>query len=301
MSDDDLRDEYGHKLAADDVDNVNYPKVKMVYGADDTVNDISDANPLPVAFPASNTIIPEDEVRLGNVTGASAFTKWGFNADIDDGVQEAIAAQGGSYNPPATSDTYTITFNNATDGLGQTGATQLAITYIQTDGTPTTALVPLDASGSQVTTFSGFGINRVAVSASGSANQNNNNITVAHTSGNTEAFVPATYGVTQQAIFHAGSNHDAIAKYLLINILKVAGGGTAPRVTIHGYVYNRQFDTKYDIFDYLVDTSVENSITIHDPVGFLLSPTDTLWFEAETDQDNTAVNLRFSGVEYTRS
>lgn len=244
---------------------------------------------------------PIDEIRVGHIGGAAGFTKWGFNSDIDSAAQELIGAQGGSYDPPATSDTYTITFNNTTDGLGNTGATQLAITYINTDGDETTALVTLDASGSQVTAFSGYGINRVAVSASGSANQNNNDITIAHTSGNTEAFVPATYGVTQQAIYHNGANSDAIAKYLLINILKVAGGGGDPRVTLHGYVFNRQFSTKYDIFDHFIDTGVENTVPIHDPVGFLLSPTDTIWFEAETDTNNTSVNLRFSGITYQRS
>lgn len=247
--------------------------------------------------------VPNDDVRIGRIAGAKGVTKWGFNLDIDSAAQEVIAPQGGSYTPPLTSDTYTITYNPSTDGAGggATGATQLAISYIDVDGVEQTALVALGSSGSDVTAFSGFGINRVACSATGSANVNVNDITVAQTSGNTEAFVPAGYGVTQQCIFHNGSNHDAVLKYLILNVRKLAGGGGDPRVTVHGYVLNRQFQSRFDIFDYNIDTNVENSVSIHEPVGFLLSPSDTLWFEAETDTNNTAVNMRFSGVEYQRS
>jgi len=41
-------------------------------------------------------------------------------------------------------------------------------------------------------------------------------------------------------------------------------------------------------------------VTIEDPVGFALSPTDVLYFVADTDTNNATVNLRFSLVEYKR-
>ena len=249
------------------------------------------------------TTIGADDARIGRLGGASGNTKWGSNSDIDAASAEVVAAFGGTYAPPSSSDTYTITYNSSTDGAGggATGATQLAITYIDTDGNPATSVHTLGSSGSDVTSFSGFGINRVAVSATGTADHNVNDITVAQTSGNTEALVPATYGVTQQAIFHAGANHDAVAKFLLINVLKLSGGGGSPRVTVTGKVYNRAVDSNYIIFEHNIDTDVENTVEIQEPVGFLLSPTDTLWFEASTDVNNTSVSIRFSLVEYQRS
>ena len=249
------------------------------------------------------TTIGADDARIGRLGGASGNTKWGSNSDIDAASAEVVAAFGGTYAPPSSSDTYTITYNSSTDGAGggATGATQLAITYIDTDGNPATSVHTLGSSGSDVTSFSGFGINRVAVSATGTADHNVNDITVAQTSGNTEALVPATYGVTQQAIFHAGANHDAVVKFLLINVLKLSGGGGSPRVTVTGKVYNRQVDSNYIIFEHNIDTNVENTVEIQEPVGFLLSPTDTLWFEASTDVNNTSVSIRFSLVEYQRS
>ena len=247
--------------------------------------------------------IAEDEVRLSHIGGAVGNTKWGSNADIDSAAAEVVASFGGTYVAPSSSDTYTITYNSSTDGAGggATGATQLAVTYIDTDGLPATSVHTLGSDGSDVTSFSGFGINRVAVSATGTGDVNINDITVAQTSGTTQALVPAGYGVTQQAIFHTGSNHDAIAKQLLINVLKLSGGGGSPRVTVTGKVYNRQFDSNYIIFEHNIDTDVENTIEVHEPVGFLLSPTDTLWFEASTDVNNTSVSVRFSLVEYQRS
>lgn len=261
------------------------------------------SSPLDADAILTRPSIAPDYARMGRQTGVSGNTKWGYNNDVDSAASEVIASQGGTYYPPSTSDTYTITYNSTTDGAdaGATGATQLAITYIQTDGTPTTAIHTLGSDGSDVTAFSGYGINRVAVSASGSANHNVNDITVAQTSGNTEAFVPSEQSVTQQCVFHTGSNHDAIAKWLLINCRKLSGGGGDPRVTITGRVYNRAVATDFNIFEHKLDTAVENTVEIIEPVGFLLSPTDTLWFEAETDTNNTSVSLRFSLLEYQRS
>lgn len=245
--------------------------------------------------------IPEDEIRIGLRAGVTGWNKFGYNADVSSAAPEVVATFGGTFTPLDSAETFTIAYNNATDGLGTTGATELTFSYVDAAGFPATATHTLGSTGSDVTAFTGLGINRVAVSASGSANVNTNNITItATTAGTNQAQVPAGDGVTEQAIFHVGSNHLAVAKNLFVNIRKLSGG-TAPRVTIRALVYNRNIATTFNIFRFDIDTAIENTLVYTDPVGFTLNPTDVLYFTAETNTNATIVNCRFSLVEYQRT
>lgn len=243
----------------------------------------------------------QDEVRIGRRPGITGWNKFGYREGIQAADGDAtVWATTGNYVPLDTADTFDIAYNNTTDGSGQTGATQLAITYVNDSGVETTSVHTLGSSGSDTTSFSGYVINRVAVSASGSADVNTNAITVTDTTGGaTQAIVPAGQGVTQQAIFGVGDNNDAIAKYLMIHVSKPSGGGNA-KVTVKGKVYNRNVSTNYEIFRMTLNTAVEQTFSINEPIGFSLSPTDVLQFTADTDTNNVDVIVRFSLNNYQR-
>ena len=104
--------------------------------------------------------------------------------------------------------------------------------------------------------------------------------------------------MTQQAIFFNGHNHDSVAKYLWINTNKQSGAN--PQVTVKGYAFNLNVETAYEVFRETIDTSVENTVSISEPVGFNLSPADVLYFVADTDRDSTILSIRFSLVMYER-
>jgi len=90
-----------------------------------------------------------------------------------------------------------------------------------------------------------------------------------------------------------------VAKFLWINANKLSGGGS-PRIVIKGYVYNRQFDSTFEVFRCTIDTNSESFVTINEPIGFNLSPQDVLYWVADTDTNNSIVTLRFSLLEYKR-
>jgi hypothetical protein len=69
-------------------------------------------------------------------------------------------------------------------------------------------------------------------------------------------------------------------------------------VQIKGYVYNRNVDTRYEVFRTEIDTTAELIGYINEPIGFNLSPTDVLYFVADTDSNNANVKLRFSLNQY---
>jgi hypothetical protein len=78
--------------------------------------------------------------------------------------------------------------------------------------------------------------------------------------------------------------------------------GTKPltrEVLVKGYVFNRQFQTRYEIFRANIDTSVENTMVISESIRFSLSPTDVLYFIADTN--NTVATVRFGLREYKRT
>jgi len=249
--------------------------------------------------------IPQDEIRIGRRAGADGWTKFGYRDDLQSASgEQTIWAASGNFTPLTSAETFDIAYDGtaggSTDGAGTNGATELAFYYIDSDGLPAISTHTLGTDGSDTTSFSGLGINRVAVSASGSNDYNTSDITVtATTSGTTQAIIPAEGSVTQQAIYFNGSNHDAILKYLFFNVNKLSGSN--PKVTVKAYVYNRAVATRYEVFRHIIDTQSENTITITEPVGFNLSPTDVLYFTADTDQNDTVITLRFSLNQYQRT
>ena len=249
----------------------------------------------------------QDEVRIGRRPGVAGWTKFSHRDGLtaSAGPQLVWRHSSNTYTPATSGDTFDIAYDGtsggSTDGAGFTGARTLYFQYIDDNGLPATAVHTLGTDGTDTTSFSGLGINRIAVSSSGSAQQNNAAITVTHTSsGNVMGIIAATAGVTEQAIFHVGSNHDAVAKFLWFNAVKGSGGGS-PTVKIAGWVWNRNVATYYRVFESLIDTSVELTQSINEPIGFNLSPADVIYFTADTSQDNVECHLRFSLNEYQRS
>ena len=239
----------------------------------------------------------QDEVRIGRRTGITGWNKFGYRTGLTAaGGEQTIWATTGNITFLTAASTFTITYNNTTDGSGQTGATQLYFYYIDSNGLPAITAHTLGATGTDVTSFSGLGINRCVVSANGGAKVNTNAITVtATTGGTTQAYIPALQSVTQQAVFFNGSNHLAVAKYLFMNVIVATKTAT---VLIKGYVYNRQFNTTYEVFRTNIDTSTELTVQLTDPVGFNLNQTDVLYFVADSDSDNVSVSCRFSLNQY---
>ena len=242
----------------------------------------------------------QDEVRIGKRSGVTGWNKFGYRTGLlAASGEQTVWAASGNFVPMTTASTFTITYTGgggANDGAGSTGATQLYIYYIDSDGLESIAPHTLGTDGSDVTSFSGLGINRAVVSASGTADFNNAVITITETTGGTtQAIIPASESVTQQAIFFTGSNHTAVAKYLRMSI-KTASKSAV--VLIKGYVWNRTFNTRYLIFREHIDSSTDLLHELTDPIGFNLSATDVLYFVADTDANNVDISIRFSLNEY---
>lgn len=246
----------------------------------------------------------QDEVRIGRRPGISGVTKWGRRTGLTSAAgYQTIWDTTGNYTPPTSADTFNISYTGgggSNDGAGSTGAILLAITYIDANGDEVTGTHTLGSSGTDTTSFSGFGINRVAVSQTGSAQTNNAVITLTHTtSGNKMAVVPANAGVTNQCFYTMPANADGVAKFIWLNAGKGTGSGN-PKLQIRMRIFNRQVATYFDVFNALIDTSADQTIFINEPIGFAFSPTDVAILEVDSDTSNAEIYARFSLNVYRR-
>lgn len=241
----------------------------------------------------------QDEVVIGRRTGVRHFTKFGYRTGLTASAgEQTVWATTTNFVPMTSADTFDITYTNTTDGSGQNGALTLFIDYVDENGLYAQTTHTLGSSGSDTTAFSGLGINRIAVASSGSTNTNGSEILLTETtSGNTQAVIPAMNGVTQQAIFHVDANSFAVARFLFIECNKLSGGGS-PRVQVKAYIFNRNVQTYFEVYRGTLDTTSTTVLSINEPIGFKLSPTDILYIVADTDTNSTVINCRFSLNEY---
>lgn len=246
----------------------------------------------------TRTTDTQDEVHRGLRQGVSTWHKFAYRQSglTSAGGEQTVWEHNGNFSVMTSSGTFEITYNDTTDGAagGATGATTLLIDYIDENFELQQATHVLGSSSPDTTSFSGLGINRVVVVASGTSNSNVNVITIADTAGTagTQATVPAGESVTQQMIFHFPIDHIGVANWMFLGCNKLSGSN--PKVTFKIYVYNRLVETRYEVFRHTIDTQSDTSLVLSDPRGFRFSGRDVMYMVADTDQNNTVVESRLS-------
>ena len=240
----------------------------------------------------------------GTRANEAKVSKWGFNNDVDAATgEEIIASWGGVFNPLTdviqTAQTLTITYNQATDGAGQTGARMLLISYLDANNAAATAYHTLGSDGSDVTAFTCLGVNRAVAVQFGASATNVNDITFTATTDTTiQARIPALESVTQQCIYHIPISRTLDLEFINVSTIKLAGG-SKPEVIIKGYSFSRVTRGRYNVIDLNIDLAVENNVPIYygsNPITF--TGREVIYFTCDTDTDNAKISMRFAGTEY---
>jgi hypothetical protein len=176
----------------------------------------------------------------------------------------------------------------------------LRIWYIDSDGLPATLDHTLGTDGSDDTTEETLGINRVQVISAGTNEVNASGITVTAVTGGAKlAVVAAGVGITEQCIFHCGSNHDTLFKFLYLHMNKDSGGSST--VQFKGFVYIRGLGVTIEVFRTTLDDTVSVSEALNPQVPFVVPATGVLYFTANTSRNGVEAVVRFSGNEYQRT
>ena len=217
------------------------------------------------------------EVGIGLRQGIQLWNKFGYNSDINTSTDpEVIAAFGGTYTPPTAASTLTIVSSSTADDSGSTGANSIIIYGIDGNRDNQIEQVTMDGQTNVVTTTEWLGINRAAVALAGTGKNNAGKITItATTGGATLATIPANQGTTQQCIYHTPRDAAAMAEELEVNFNK-SGGGT-PTVDIKGISFSPVSNCYYEVFRYIADTSLENSVIIAPKIPFVFAEQDVFY------------------------
>lgn len=239
-----------------------------------------------------------DEIAIGLRSGAFRYQKFGYRDVVNESDNDAFVIANDSTNTPTimtSAGSYTVTYTNTSDGAntgaGATGALTLLFDHLDENGERELITHTLGTDGSDETSFTGLGINRIRVTSTTSANANVANITItATTGGSVQAFIPAGQGVTQQLLFHTPTNARSVLKHLKLNGYKLAAG-TAPVFVFKGFSYSRTNDVTLEWFREGLDTDVETRIV--EELGTPFDNGDVIWFTADTDTDNASVAGRF--------
>lgn len=242
------------------------------------------------------------EVALSRRQGASTVNKFGYNLDIDTGSEEILAPWGGTFDPTtdimSTAQTFDITYNSTNDGFGKDGARSLLIDYLDSNNELQSDIHVLGLTGSDTTSFSGLGINRVVVLSTGGDAYNANDITIEATTDKTvQAVVPAEASVTQQCIYHTPIAHTFLIEWLYFSPSGSSGFffPTGAKVNIKAYSWSRVTEARYDVGNLYYDVTAGNGLQLAPPVPFVIGGREVVYVTATTDTNNTELSGRFSG------
>ncbi|NQZ74659.1 MAG: hypothetical protein HRT61_00860 [Ekhidna sp.] len=256
------------------------------------------------SFANAAALIAQLDKVIAAAPGASnvigKVDKFGFNKNVQPGSYVLISSYGGTFdetNIMTTEQTYTIAYNNTTDGATATGARILQFTHIKdVDGviTEVDEIHILGSSGSDVTTFSGLGINRVIVVDFGGDAKNGDDITItATTDGTTQAQIEVGTSVTEQLLYHTPENVNFNMTRFYLTFRKTSGGGV-PKLDIRLNSYSRITGGIYNVRELSGDTQRGNEL---DPSNFNadFGGREVIFVDVQTDTANTAINGSFGG------
>lgn len=292
------------RFANDSGSNQTYLRLLTVHGKysplTSTLNGAVSEN-----FPAQ-VVRPTDyfhEVAMSKRQGHSIMDNFGENADVDTGGEEVVASFGGAFDPTTavmdTAQTFTVSYTSATDGSTANGARILLVTYLDADYLQQTAYHTLGSTGTDVTSFSGLGINRLVVVSFGSSSSTvaGSAITFTATSdGTTQAVIDAGKSVTQQLIFHTQINHNLLLRRVYLAADKDSGGGS-PKITFRLYSYSRVTGGVYRVRKYLMNTSVKDSEELIYNIPLVFGGREVIYLTASTSANNTTVSADFQGTQ----
>lgn len=238
------------------------------------------------------------EVAMGKRQGRKTWNKWGFNDDVDTGSEEILASWGGTVDLPTTSETIDFVSTSVNDTSGGTGMNSVVIYGIDSNREELIEVLTLNGTTPVTSVNTFYGVNRLAPFLCGTSQQNEGTVTgTQSTSSKIIGQIPLGLCSTQQCIFYVQNNHQFLLSNVIINIIKLTGGGGQPEVTIRGYVFSPVANANIQVYKKKMDTQRENTIDDLFSQPFPITEDSILYFTAETDTNNTSVDVRFSGIE----
>lgn len=213
--------------------------------------------------------------------------KFGFNLDVDSTPNEDVWASGGVMTFTEDAETLRIVSSSANDTANGTGARSVVITGIKSDNTQGQDVVTLNGTTAVTSNVAFKFVNRVAVLSSGSNKKNAGNIHLNQSSSDIGlAYIPATYGVTQQSHYRVPGNYRCYINDLYVSSAKLAG--SSPKVIFYVKILNTAItNTEYTLRREYIDTSSDTRTRFPNFKAQALLPNEIMTIEIDSDTNDT--------------
>lgn len=242
-----------------------------------------------------------DRINLGEYAGVDVVNKFAFRSVLDVTDGEALISSDNTTNDftvLTTATTFNISYNNATDGTGSTGALILAFDYIDENLFRQQAVHVLGSTGSDITSFSGLGINSVVVVSSGSSQFNVNDIAITATSnGSMQQFIAAEDSVSGIMVIHTPINAKVVIKFFALGGFKDSGS-TNVKIKLITQLFSRAANTYYSPGETFIDTNLTNYYLQADPGGAVIPEGSVYILKASTTSNNSTIGAGVTHIFY---
>jgi hypothetical protein len=230
-------------------------------------------------------------LRRGLIEGWSAFDKFGFNSDLDTGVEETIRQQGGLFTTPnSIGYPLRITTTNAQDDFATgTGAKTLQITGVGSGWVEQTKTYNLTGNDTVVTSDLWLGVNRTVVFLAGS-----NHSAVGEINGSVYT------DTTSINLFHiaAGESIDNSCMYWVpkgktayVDLFQSQGvrlnGGSSPIIEFKLNTFTTTTNATYTYYRVEMDTDIANILTEDRTYSEGVPEKSVIYANGKSNKDNT--------------
>jgi hypothetical protein len=223
----------------------------------------------------------------------------GYFNTFQSGEETIIASFGGNWDGTSiqkTASSYTIEYDQSLEGTGVSGIASIIFDYIGEDYFSGTSIHVLGNTGSDITPFTGFGINSVKIkTTNGYGYKNLADISIYDNGMSSyQALIPTGKGGTNQLIYHVPWYAKLLIENMTFNSIKLIGD--SPKIKINGYVFNRNDSTEIDIFELVMDTNISNDFNYTPEAPLVVDEKEVFYLRATSDTDNTIIRGRIGGV-----
>lgn len=238
------------------------------------------------------------QISYGDFGEYSPVAIEGTNMNISIGSADIWAA-GGELVYLTSAEQMNIASLSVNDTLLGTGARTVKIVGLDGSYQQISEVVEMNGTTNVLTTLSYLRVIIMEVVSSGTLEDNEGIIDATSlTSSTVQCAIPATAGLSKNSHFTVPVGKELIILSAEINATKLSGG-IAPNIKLNAFLRKLGENPEAPWLNPVsrrLDTSVQDQLLVIQPVGAPITEKSDLRFNAETDQNQTEVRVRYYGV-----
>lgn len=236
------------------------------------------------------------EVAKGKVVGHKAVIITAHNDNVSSAAEEDIWEEGGHLIKLTSAETMNIVSDNVGDDSDKDGARTVIISGLDGDYKDINEVITMNGTSNVETSKSYIRVRSLATRTAGSTITNSGAITATASSASTvQCKIDNGNGQSANIHYTVPTGKKSYIIRLDLNTQKTTGG-QSPIVHFLGHVQPKG-GAEIVAFDNHIDSSVQNFLTLEQPIMPALASGADIRIDADTDQNDTIAGARFYIIE----